>query len=74
VNGADLTLQNAQQVIGGMFGWQEGQEITLDLERNGEAIVINTVLSKAYATTQSLVEDEAATEEQIALRNAWLKG
>ncbi|MBT8325528.1 MAG: peptidase M61, partial [Winogradskyella sp.] len=42
VNGADLTLQNAQQVIGGMFGWQEGQEITLDLERNGEAIVINT--------------------------------
>ncbi|NNL82144.1 MAG: peptidase M61 [Winogradskyella sp.] len=74
VNGADLTLQNAQQVIGGMFGWQEGQEITLDLERNGEAIVINTILSKAYATTQSLVEDEAATEEQIALRNAWLKG
>ncbi|NNK39429.1 MAG: peptidase M61 [Winogradskyella sp.] len=74
VNGADLTLKNARQVIGGMFGWQEGQEITLDLERNGEAIVINTILSKAYATTQSLVEDEAATEEQIALRNAWLKG
>ncbi|NNF85953.1 MAG: peptidase M61, partial [Winogradskyella sp.] len=74
VNGADLTLQNAQQVIGRMFGWQEGQEITMDLERNGEAILINTTLTKAYATTESLVENEAATEEQIALRNAWLKG
>lgn len=74
VNGVDLTLQNAQQVLGGMFGWQEGQEITMDLERNGEAVVINATLTKAYATTESLIENENATEEQIALRNAWLKG
>jgi predicted metalloprotease with PDZ domain len=74
VNGADLTLANAQQVIGGMFGWQEGQEITMDLERNGEPLLIKTKLTKAYATSEALVEDENATEAQKALRAAWLKG
>ncbi len=74
VNGKDLTLQNAQQTIAGMFSWHEGQEITMDLERNGEPIIINTTLTKAYATSEVLVKDETATEKQIALRNAWLKG
>ncbi|SDS44750.1 Predicted metalloprotease, contains C-terminal PDZ domain [Formosa sp. Hel1_31_208] len=74
VNGQDLTLQNAQQVIGGMFGWQEGQEITMDLERNGKPIAIKTTLTKAIAKSQTLVEDETATETQKNLRKAWLKG
>ena len=74
VNGADLTLANAQQVIGGMFGWQEGMEYSLDLERNGEAIALKGTLGKATAISESLVEDENATEEQKALRAAWLKG
>ncbi len=74
VNGADLTLTNAQQVVGGMFGWQEGQEITMDLERNGEPVMIKTTLTKATAISQGLIEDENATEAQNALRAAWLKG
>jgi predicted metalloprotease with PDZ domain len=74
VNGADLTLQNAQQVIGGMFSWQAGQEYSLDIERNGEAMVLKGTLEKATATSESLVEDENATEAQKALRAAWLKG
>lgn len=74
VNGTELTLANAQQVIGGMFGWQEGQEITMDLERNGEPVVIKATLTKAYAADESLIEDENATEAQKALRTAWLKG
>ncbi|MCB0398425.1 MAG: peptidase M61 [Winogradskyella sp.] len=74
VNGTDLTLANAQQVIGGMFGWQEGMEYSLDLERNGEAIVLKGTLGKATAISESLVEDENATEAQKAVRAAWLKG
>lgn len=74
VNGQDLTLESAQQVIGGMFGWQEGQEITMDMERNGEPYTIKATLTKAMATTKSLGEDENASESQVALRNAWLKG
>ena len=74
VNGTDLTMANAQQIIGGMFGWKEGQEITMSLERNGEPVEIKATLTKAYAASESIVEDENATEAQKVLRAAWLKG
>jgi len=74
VNGTDLTLANAQGVIGGMFGWEEGQEITMDLERDGKPMLIKAILTKAYAADERIVEDENATEAQKALRAAWLKG
>ena len=74
VNGEDLTLANAQQVIGGMVSWQPGQDIELELERDGESVLIKTELTKATAMSTGLLEDENATKEQIDLRNAWLKG
>ncbi len=74
VNGAELTMANAQQVVGGMFGWQEGKEITMELERDGKPVMIEAKLTKAYAKSKSLVEDENATEVQKELRAGWLKG
>ncbi|WP_411896126.1 peptidase M61 [Winogradskyella sp. A2] len=74
VNGKDLTLMNAQQIITGMFGWQEGQEIDVELNRKGETVSIKTKLTKATAESESLIEDENASEDKVALRNAWLKG
>ncbi|WP_179344846.1 M61 family metallopeptidase [Winogradskyella ursingii] len=74
VDGTDLTLANAQQVIGGMFGWQVGQDITMSLERNGEPIEIKATLTPATAMSTGLIEDENATEAQKELRSAWLKG
>lgn len=74
VNGTDLTLMNANDIITGMFEWQEGQEITMDLNRDGQPIHIKATLSKAYAPGESIVEEENATEAQKALRAAWLKG
>ena len=74
VNGADLTLQNAQQVIGGMLGWQAGQEYSLEIERNGEVMTLQGTLEKATAKSESLVEDENASDAQKATREAWLKG
>ena len=74
VNGKALTLQNAQEVIMNMFSWQPGQDIEMELERDGKAIEIKTKLTKAFATSNGLVADENASEEQIALRDAWLKG
>ncbi|NRD22449.1 peptidase M61 [Winogradskyella litoriviva] len=74
VNGTELTLMNANDVITGMFEWQEGQEITMDLDRDGQPIHIKATLSKAYAPGESIIEDVNATEAQKALRAAWLKG
>ncbi len=74
VNGTALTLANAQQIIGGMFQWQPGQDLEMTLERNGEPVTIKTKLTQAYAMSESIVEDDNATDAQIATRNAWLKG
>ncbi|MCA0133508.1 M61 family metallopeptidase [Winogradskyella alexanderae] len=74
VNGKDLTLMNAQEIITGMFSWQEGEEIDVELNRNGETISIKTVLTEATAEAEGLIEDENASADQIALRKAWLKG
>ncbi len=72
VNGTDLTLTNGNQVIGGMFGWKEGQEITMTLERDGKPVMIKTKLTKAYGKGTELKENPAATPAQIATRKAWL--
>lgn len=72
VNGTELTLGTAQQVIGGMVAWQEGQSISMELERDGEIIELKTVLTKAMATSTTITNDDNATDSQIALRNAWL--
>lgn len=72
VNGKELSLQNAQQTIGAMYGWQEGQDITMELERDGEVFMLETTLTKAMAVSESIVADENATSEQIATRKAWL--
>lgn len=72
VNGTDLTLASANQVIGGMFNWKEGDEITMDLERDGKPVAIKTKLTKAMAKGKELVENKDATPDQIAVRKAWL--
>ncbi|XLS29854.1 peptidase M61 [Flavobacteriaceae bacterium M23B6Z8] len=74
VNGTEVTLVNAQQVLGTMFQWKEGQEIEVELKRNGEPVLIKTVTTKAFSDNEILTEDENATPEQKALRTAWLKG
>jgi predicted metalloprotease with PDZ domain len=74
VDGKELTLQNAQQVLGEMFVWQEGQAIEVELEREGNPILIKTNLTKAFANIEGLIEDENATEAQKAVLKSWLKG
>lgn len=35
--------------------------------------MIKTILTKAAAESESLIEDPNASDEKVALRNAWLK-
>lgn len=74
VGGKALTLENAQMLLGGMYQWQPGQDYELKIERNGKEMVFKGKLEQAYTTSKTLLEDENATPEQIALREAWLKG
>ena len=74
VNGTEVTMNNFSMIIGQMYRWKVGQDMEMKLERNGEEIVIKTTLTPAESFTRSLSENVEATESQIQLRNAWLKG
>ena len=74
IDGTDLTLTNANQVLQEVFMWKPGKDIEVVLDRNGEEIVIKTTTTQGYTTGEGLIEKQDATEAQIALRNAWLKG
>jgi len=74
VDGKELTLATAQQILTAMYMWQPGTDINVVLDRKGEEIVIKTKLTQSYTTGTKLVEDANATEAQKAIRQAWLKG
>ncbi|WP_449554949.1 M61 family metallopeptidase [Hyunsoonleella ulvae] len=74
INGTELTLMNANQVLQEVFMWKPGKDIEVKLDRNGEEIVIKTVTTQGYTDGKGLIEKKGATEAQIALRKAWMKG
>ncbi|WMI65536.1 peptidase M61 [Aestuariibaculum sp. YM273] len=74
VNGTELTMQNANQLLQLMFSWNPGQEIEVILDRNREDVVLKTTTTQSYTMGEGIMEKEDATAQQIKLREAWLKG
>ncbi|RBP32921.1 putative metalloprotease with PDZ domain [Oceanihabitans sediminis] len=74
VDGVELNMNTAQQVISTMYVWQAGQEIHVVLDRNGEEVGIKTTLTPSFANGKKLQASPNATEAQNALRKVWLKG
>ncbi|MHA7059099.1 M61 family metallopeptidase [Aquimarina sp. M1] len=74
INGTELTLLNANAILQKTLQWKEGDNIVVTLDRAGEEIVIDTKLTKSFTKGEALTPVENPTKEQLALRNAWLKG
>ncbi|SFZ92130.1 Predicted metalloprotease, contains C-terminal PDZ domain [Flaviramulus basaltis] len=74
IDGTDVTLQNANQVLQQVFGWKPGKDVEVKLERNGEEVVIKTTTTQSYTTGEAIMEKADATDAEKALREAWLKG
>lgn len=74
VDGVKVTLENANQVFGGMFAWSPGKEVNVKLERGGKEVVIKTKLTQSYTMGKSLGQKPDASQQQKELLNAWLKG
>ena len=69
-----MSMQNANAILGKVFQWEPGQEIEVKLKRGTEEVIIKTTLVQSYTMGESLGAIEEATEAQVKLRNAWLKG
>ncbi|GAA3577151.1 peptidase M61 [Snuella lapsa] len=74
VNGTELTMQNVNELLTEMFMWKPGKEIEVKLNRKGEEVVIKTITTQPYTKGESIQVNENASEAQIKLREAWLKG
>ena len=74
VNGKEMNMINANAIFGAMFAWQPGQDMEIELERDGKKVVIKTKLTQSYTVGKGLKLKDNATEMQKSLLNAWLKG
>ena len=74
VDGTNLTIENAQALVGNMYQWEPGNDYTIKVERDGKEMEFRGKLTQAYSFSKSLMDDENATAAQKELRKAWLKG
>lgn len=74
INGTDLTMLNANQVLQEVFMWKPGKDVEVKLDRNGKEVVIKAKTTPTYTMGEGIVEKADATPAQKSLRDAWLKG
>ncbi len=74
VNGTEYTIQNVYDLIRASQGWEEGNEISMTVMRDGEEIKLEGTITTPMAMGTKLVEIQNADGDKIELRNAWLKG
>lgn len=75
VNGEAISLQNARQIIGKSFQWKEGDDLKMEVLRDGKTVTLEGKVTKPTAEFTSLkIEELPADNPKVVLRNAWLKG
>ncbi|WP_142786465.1 M61 family metallopeptidase [Changchengzhania lutea] len=74
IDGTELTMQNANQMFQKVFMWKPGTDMEMVLDRAGEELVVKTKLTQSYTMGKGIKAKADATEAQIALREAWLRG
>ncbi len=74
VNGVAYNIQNVYDLIMASQSWNEGDNITMTLARDGEEIKLEGKIITPKDKNKTFVEVPNASQDQIALRKAWLKG
>ncbi|MGJ5640726.1 peptidase M61 [Formosa sp. S-31] len=74
IDGEEITMTNANNMLQKMFMWQPGQDIDVKLLRNGEVVEVKTKLTPSYTSGEVLKANPNATAKEVELRKAWLKG
>ncbi len=74
VDGVEVTMKNANAIFGEVYGWSAGREVMVQLERNGEVLIIEKTLTPTFTMGNKLKAKTDATQKQKTLLNYWLKG
>lgn len=73
INGTTIDLDAIRPIIGESFAWTPDTEITMEVDRGGKELTLSGKVGKPVVTVQTIVPDEDATDQQLLLREAWLK-
>ncbi len=74
IDGTEVSMDNANSLIGTAYSWTPGQQIEVKLDRNGEEVIIATEYTQSYTQGVKLGRKEDASEKELELLKAWLKG
>ncbi|HKJ47528.1 MAG TPA: hypothetical protein VJ973_00475 [Christiangramia sp.] len=74
INGTAYNIQNVYDLIMASQSWNEGDDITMTIMRDGEEMTLEGKITTPMDSEKTYVEIQNADGDQIELRNAWLKG
>ncbi len=74
INGIPITLESMRPIVGASFGWTADTDIKMVVERDGEEINVEGKVGTPTMNAETIKPLEGASEAQIRLRTAWLKG
>ena len=70
LNGPNAGMVN--ELFGSSFAWTPDQEVTFEVDRNGERVALAGTVGVAVVPAKGIGEMENTTAAQLALRNAWM--
>ncbi len=74
INGTPINLEAIRPIIGQSFGWTPETEITMVVERDAEELTFTGQVGAPTVNVTKLAPMEDASDTQINLRKAWMKG
>lgn len=74
INGTDIDLEAIRPIIGQSFAWTPDTEITMVVKRGEEVITLEGKAGTPTVMVPAIIPSQDASPEQLALRQAWLKG
>ena len=74
INGAEVTMQNAQEIMVGLKQLAIGEEYQMKIRRDEEEIDVTAKVFSQEKVNRHVFElDPDATEDEVALRAIWMK-
>jgi len=73
INGEEITIETLQPIIGKSLSWTPEKVIEVIVVRNGKVVTVEGPVGSPIKVVKKITSEKDATEDEISLRNAWLK-
>ena len=74
INDTPINLEAIRGIIGASFSWTPETEVKMVVQRGEEEIILEGVAGKAMVNEKRIAPMDGASENQVKLREAWMKG